>query len=90
MRGLVATDDGLIQLLYAFVGKSYSHGMSDYVGRVNWRINLKSVADFIAVDELTPKVRTIVGGVEFQNLSPDKQRALQTFIDTVDGKAKEW
>lgn len=90
VRGLVATDDDLIQLLYAFVGKSYSHGMGDYVGRVNWRINLKSVGDFIAVDELTPKVRTIVGSAEFQNLSPDKQRALQTFIDTVDGKVKEW
>jgi predicted KAP-like P-loop ATPase len=90
VRGLVSTDDGLIQLLYAFVGKSYSHGMGDYVSRVEWRINLKSVANFIAVDELTPKVRTIVGSAEFQNLSQDNQRALQTFIDTVDGKVNEW
>ncbi len=90
VRGLVSTDDGLTQFLYAFVGKSYSHGMGDYVGRVDWRINLKSVANFIAVDELTPKVRTIVGSAEFKNLSPDNQRALQTFIDTVDGKVKEW
>lgn len=90
VRGLTSVDDDLIQLLHAFVGKSYSQGMGDYVGRVDWRINLKSVADSIPVDELTPRVRTIMGGAEFQNLSPENQRALQTFIDTVDGKVKEW
>lgn len=90
VRGLASVDDDLIQLLHAFVGKSYSQGMGDYVGRVNWRISLKSVANFIPVDELTPKVRTIMGRAGFQNLSPDNQRALQTFIDTVDGKVKEW
>lgn len=90
VRDSVATTDGLIQLIQAFVGKSYSHGFGDYVGQVNWRINLKSVADFIPVDELTPKVRTIMGDAEFHNLSPDNQRALQTFINTVDGKVEEW
>lgn len=90
VKAFVATNDGLIRLIQAFVGKSYSHGMGDYVGRVNWRINLKSVSDFIAVDVLTPKVRTILASAEFQSLSTDKQRALQTFIDTVDGKVKEW
>ena len=89
-KAISASNEGVIQLLNAFVGKSYSHGMGDHVGRVNWRINLKSVADFVAVDELTAKVRTIIGSAEFQRLSPDNQRALQTFIDTVDGKVKEW
>jgi predicted KAP-like P-loop ATPase len=90
VKALVAIDAGLIRLIQAFVGKSYSHGMGDYVGRVNWRINLKSVSDFIAVDELTPKARKIIGNAEFQSLSAEKQRALQTYIDTVDGKVKEW
>lgn len=90
VKTLAATNDGLINLIQAFVGKSYSQGMGDYVGRVNWRINLKSVSDFITVDELSPKVRTILGSGEFQSLPADSKRALQTFIDTVDGKVKEW
>jgi predicted KAP-like P-loop ATPase len=90
VNNIVKTETGLIGLIHAFVGKSYSHGMSDYVTRVNWRISLKSVADFVSVDELTPRVRAILDSNEFQNLSADNQRALQTFIDTVDGKVKEW
>ena len=90
VKDFIATNDGLVQFIQAFVGKSYSQGIGDYVSRVNWRINLNSVADFIPVDELTPRGRTIMGSAEFQNLSPDCQRALQTFLDTVDGKVKEW
>jgi len=90
VKTLTVKNDGLIKLIQAFVGKSYSQGMGDYVGRVNWRINLKSVSDFITVDELSPKVRTILGSGEFQSLPADSKRALQTFIDTVDGKVKEW
>jgi predicted KAP-like P-loop ATPase len=90
VKALSATNDGLIKFIQAFVGKSYSQGMGDYVGRVNWRINLKSVGDFIAVDELTPRVRTILSSGEIQSLPADSKRALQTFIDTVDGKVKEW
>jgi hypothetical protein len=71
------------------VGKSYSQGIGDYVGRVNYKINLKSVSDFIAVDELTPRARAIRSGNSFQKLSGDKQRALQTFIDTVEGKVED-
>lgn len=90
VKTLVATNGGLIQLIQAFVGKSYSQGMGDYVGRVNWRINLKAVSEFIPVDELTPKARAILDSDEFKTLPTDNQRAIQTFIDTVDDKVKEW
>jgi predicted KAP-like P-loop ATPase len=90
VKAMAKRNEGLIRLIQAFVGKSYSQGMGDYVGRVNWRINLKSVSDFISVDELTPKVRKILGSGEFQSLPADSKRALQTFIDTVDGKVKDW
>ncbi len=90
VNNMVKTDAGLIALIHAFVGKSFSQGMSDYVGRVNWRISLKSVANFISVDELVPRARAILSGNEFQQISEEYQRALQTFIDTVDGKVKEW
>lgn len=87
---LVKTDNGLIQLIHAFVGKSYSHGMSDYVERENWRIHLESVADFVSVDEIAPKVRAILTGIDYQQLSEENKRALKIFIDTVDGKIEEW
>lgn len=90
VNDMVSTDNGLIRLICAFVSKSYSHGMSDYVERENWRISLKSVADFISVDEIAPKVRAILTGIDYQQLPEENQRALKTFIDTVDGKIEEW
>jgi len=90
VRDLVATEGGVVRLIEAFVGKSYSHGMGDYVGRVSWTIDLKAVSDFISVDELTPRVRAILSGSECHGLEPDKRQALQTFIDTLDGKIEEW
>lgn len=90
VKNMTETDEALILLVRAFVGKSYSHGMSDYVGRENWNVNLKSVSNFISVDEIVPKVRAVFNSGEFQTLSIDSQRAVQTFIDTVDGKVKEW
>lgn len=90
VKAMAKPNDGLIRLIQAFVGKSYSQGIGDYVARTNWKINLKSVSEFISVDELTPKVRTLLGSGEFQSLPADSKRALQTFIDTVDGKVEDW
>jgi predicted KAP-like P-loop ATPase len=90
VKNLMTTEEGLIRLIQAFAGRSFSQGMGDYVGRVNLRFNLKSISDFIAVDNLTPVARAILGSAEFQNRPEEEQRALQIFIDTVDGKVKEW
>lgn len=90
VKNMTLTEDDLVVLITAFIGKSYSHGMSDYVSRENWRINLESVNDFIDTKELEQKVRPILESEGFNSLTTDQQKALNVFVDTFDGKVEDW
>lgn len=90
VKNMTETKDDLVVLITAFIGKSYSHGMSDYVSRENWRISLDSVNDFIDANVLEQKVRPILGSENFNSLTVDQQKALNVFIDTFDGKVENW
>ena len=90
VQRLVATDEGLIDLVSGFMGKSFVTGATDYVGRVEWSINLKSVEEFIATKEIEPRIRAMIANDAFNDLSPEHQKALTTFVDTVDGKIRDW
>ncbi len=85
---LIQNDDGLIDFITAFLNKSRSHGISDYVARINWYINLKNVGDFVEVDQIVPRLRAILSGGAFEQLEERKQLAVRTFLDTYDGKIK--
>lgn len=89
VKGMIDTDEGVVTLVAAFVGKSYSHAMTDYVSRENWRINLDSINDFISVEELEKKARAIIAAENFSDLLSDKQKSLTTLIDTIDGKISD-
>ncbi|MBI3220808.1 MAG: hypothetical protein HYZ44_14935 [Bacteroidetes bacterium] len=86
---LISTDDGLIDFVSAFLGKSMSHGMSDYVGKVYWRIDLKSIKHFLDPESIKERVRTISRKGGFDQLSNEKQKAVKTFVDAMDGKIKK-
>lgn len=86
---LLESDDGLIDFITAFLSKSISHGMSDLVGRIKWRISLENIEDFAPVKDIEPRIRKIVNSEDFNNLNEKEQRALQTFLDTYDGKIKD-
>lgn len=90
VRELVADDHGLITFISSFLGKSYAHGMSDYVARVELKIHLDSVKEFVPVEDIEPRVREISQRDDFKTLPPEQQTALTTFLDTVDGKIKDW
>jgi predicted KAP-like P-loop ATPase len=47
VREMVADDEGLITFIVSCLSKSFVHGMSDHVARVEWRIHLDSVKEFI-------------------------------------------
>lgn len=88
VNSMVETDEGLIQLITSFVGKSYS--LSGYIQKENLRINLKSIEEFLPIEAIVPRVRAIIANTNYETLPPEKQQALQVFVDTVDGKIKEW
>jgi predicted KAP-like P-loop ATPase len=90
VRELVVNDYGLITLISSFLSKSYAHGMSDHVARVELRIHLDSVKEFIPVADVEPRVREIYHRDDFKNLPSEQQTAIKIFLDTVDGKIKDW
>jgi len=88
---LIKTDEGLIDFMASFLSKSTSHGMSDYVGKVHWRIPLDSIKHFRDPASFKERVRTISQGNALKQLSEDKQKAITIFLNTIDGKVKsDW
>ncbi len=86
---LLETEEGLVRFVAAFLAKSVSYGMGDYLGKINWRISLKHIEDFVPVKELELKVREIVSSDKYEKLTEQQKLALRTFVDTVDGKIKD-
>jgi len=89
VNNMIKSDDGLIDFITSFLSKFTSHGMSDYVGRIDWRIHLKSVEEFVTLKEIEPRIRKISSSSDFEQLDDRKKLAIKTFLDTIDGKIKD-
>lgn len=86
---MVKNDEGLTDFITAFLTKSTSQSLGDYVYKINWRISIKSIAEFIEIGEILPRVKNIVNSERFNGLDEKQKMALKTFIDTVNGKIKD-
>lgn len=86
---MIERDEGLIDFITGFLSKSTSHGIGDYVGKIEWRIHLKSIEEFVDVEELEPRIRKIFSSSTFEEIGDQKKLAIKTFLDTVDGKTKD-
>jgi hypothetical protein len=64
--------------------------MGDYVGKINWRISLKNIEDFVPIKDIEPRVRNLLSSNRFEKLTAQQKLALNTFVDTIDGKIKDW
>ena len=53
----------------------YNSGYGDYVAREHWKINLKTVEDFVPADTLAMKVAAL----PLDNLSDKEQKAVKAF-----------
>jgi len=89
VKNLLETEEGLVDFITAFLGKSISQGMGDYVGKINWRISLKRIEDFVPVSQIELRVRDIVSSNKYEKLTEQQKLALRTFVDTVEGKVKD-
>ena len=86
VSGLIESDDGLVNLIAIFLKKTFSHGISDHVTKMNWRISLKEIGEFISIQETAARVRLFSANPEFGKMDEHKKLAIQVFLDTVDGK----
>ena len=90
IKDMIRDDDGLVGFITGFLGKSFSHGMSDRVAKMQWRIDLKAIDKLVDSKELEPRVRKIFSSQVYKTLESKKQLAIQTFLDTFDGKINDW
>ena len=89
VKSQIVSDEGLIQFIKHFLSDVRSHGMSDYVERVTWRINLESVEKFVDLDEVDNRLRKIRSSSQFDELEDKEQLSVNTFLNTRDGKIKD-
>lgn len=87
---MIKDDEGLLTLVSAFESKALVSGWSDHVGRIEYRIRLKTVEDFVSVKSIEPRIRDIASSATFGSLTAERQRAIKSFLDAVDGKTRDW
>ena len=87
---MIKDDEGLLTLISAFESKALVSGWSDHVGRIEYRIRLKTIEDFVPVKSIEPRLRDIASSATFGSLTAERQRAIKTFLDAVDGKTRDW
>ncbi|HPG41258.1 MAG TPA: P-loop NTPase fold protein [bacterium] len=91
VKNLIKDKYSLILFITSFLNKSKSYGMSDYTGKENLSINLKSFEEFIDIKLIEPQIRKIYNSKKFEGLSEVQIKAINLFIDTLDGKINyEW
>lgn len=85
---MIETDDGLIDFVTSFLSKTKSHSMSDYVFKTEWKINPKSIEEFVDLKQIEPRIRNIFFSSKFEQMEDNDKRklAIKTFLDTIDGK----
>lgn len=90
LKQQIKTPEGSLKLLKAFVSKSSSHGMGDYVAKVTNYIKLENIENFISIDEIQEAIRKLNG----VSLDKNDQEAMDTFHEAIDrrerGVSDEW
>jgi predicted KAP-like P-loop ATPase len=84
----IKDDSGLLTFLAAFENRAFVQTWGDHVGRIDYRINPKTIEDFALVKSIEPRIRAIAASPTFRQLSAQQQRSIRTFLDTVDGKGQ--
>jgi len=89
VNNMIKNDDGLIDFIAGFLSKAKSQGMSDYVGKIHWRIPLGSIKEFVDLKRIEPRIRKISSSSNFTQLDDRKKLAIETLLDIIDGKIKD-
>ncbi|EHY8549374.1 TPA: P-loop NTPase fold protein [Vibrio parahaemolyticus] len=84
LEAQISTLEGSILLLKAFVSKSSSQTMGDYVAQINTYIKLENLESFISVDTII----AVLEGIDKSTLAPDEKEAVDAFQEAVENRTK--
>jgi predicted KAP-like P-loop ATPase len=87
VKNVIETDNGLIDLIASFL--SYV-GMGDTaITHTHWRIHLDEIGKFLDLIEIEPRMRIIFSSPDFKHMDDRSKLAVNTLLDTIDGKIKD-
>jgi predicted KAP-like P-loop ATPase len=76
---LIESQDGLLSFLTAFLQRSESWGLTDYVSQDHWYIRLGNVEDFVSPDVVAMKIEDL----PIDNLTDQQRRAIAAFQEAL-------
>ncbi len=89
VQSLIDSDAGLIKFIKQFLDDVRSHGMTDHVISIKWKINLENVESFVNLKDIDTRLRKIQSLPNYGELEEKERLAIKTFLDTRDGKIKD-
>ena len=75
VKKLIRSRKGLLIFLKAILQQSTSQGIDDYVAKITWYIQLKTIEDFVPVNVLEEKIKKI----EIDKITTEAKRAVDAF-----------
>ena len=61
--------------------------MSDYTGKVNWKLNLKDIEQFVELSKIEKRLRKL-NNTDLKDFSEKEILSIKTFLDFYDGEKK--
>lgn len=84
VQSLCESDTGLLSLLSAFMRRSLTWRITDVAERMEYSFDLGLLEPFIEPETLVDRVTSLA----LDELSDDNRRAVETFLQAIDRKAK--
>lgn len=83
---LTSDDINLIEFLESCLNRSVTQGMEDYVGKVNWSINLKTISELLDISLTNQRLIQFKSTKDYNDLDERLQLTINIFLNTYSGK----
>jgi len=90
IKNSTASDEDLVEFVSKMPHQIKSKSNGYYGYRTEYYISLENVEHFVKLDEIVPRLRSIKQSSRFNDLQDTEQKAINLFLDTVDGKIKDF
>lgn len=88
VKDMIKNDEGLVDFITSFLTRVSPHNSSDSQEKRHWRID-GSIENFIDLKEIEPRIRKIFNSPDFAQLDDQKKLAIETFLNSIDGKIND-